>query len=62
MYEKTKLLLITLQRYAEKPIRENLFNESAYIFSQAGYLYFVSIELAFVSIFLPRGRNNRRHR
>ena len=43
MYETTNYLCLTMQRYDEKPIRENPFNESVPIFSKAGYLYFVSI-------------------
>lgn len=43
MYEKTNFLCLTMQRYDEKAIRENPFNESVSIFSKAYYLYFVSI-------------------
>lgn len=43
MYEKTNFLCLTMQRYNEKPIQENPFNESVPIFSKAGYLYFISI-------------------
>lgn len=55
MYEKTNFLCLTMQRYDEKPIRENPFNESVAIFSKAGYLYFVSI-------YLVHDRSNIVHR
>ena len=43
MYEKTNSLCLTMQRYDKKWKEENLFNEAACFFSQAGILYFVSI-------------------
>lgn len=62
MYEKTNCFCLMVQRYEEKPTRKKLFNESAQIFSQADYLYFVSTGLGFVSISLIRGMSNRLHR
>ena len=62
MYEKTtNYFCLMVQRYEEQPTRENLFNESAHIFSQAGYLYFVSMRLCFVSIFLTHGMSSMLH-
>ena len=38
MYEKTTYVLFTMQRYGEKLNYGNLFNESAYFFSEVDYL------------------------
>jgi hypothetical protein len=35
------IFVLTMQRYSKKPTRENLFNESALLFSEINYFTFI---------------------
>ncbi len=60
MYEKTNFLCLTMQRYEEKPSRENMFNESPSIFSKYADLYFINTFWG-LNTGLIRGMRNSSH-